>query len=196
MRLKKDLSGLSSVLVWEVTLVAPQQARAMKPEQRLIILGLLALVDKHSLLLGALQSHPRGSWGDECSTTLQTCSCPPGLLGFSLSDDRLKEDECIWSDGEVMVCDTLLPFFCQQYWWIHLLIHAWMFMCASFHLSSSLSHFYRLCGIDWFFTLSRDWEGRERRCWASVDYYFSQSVWHEWSLRSCDHKPGGRFVLK
>lgn len=84
--------------------------------------------------------------------------------------------------------DSLFPF-CQQYWWVHLLIHAWMFMCASFHLSSSLSHFYRLCGIDWFFTLSRDWEGRERRCWASVHYYFSQSVWHEWSLRSCDHKP-------
>lgn len=83
---------------------------------------------------------------------------------------------------------TVSSLFCQQYWWIDLLIHARMFMRASFHLSSSLSCFYRLCGIDWFFTRSRDWEGRGRRCWASVHYYFSQSVWHKWSLRLCDHK--------
>lgn len=44
---KKTHSGLGSVLVWEVTLVAPQQARAMIPEQRLIMLSLLALADKH-----------------------------------------------------------------------------------------------------------------------------------------------------
>lgn len=75
----------------------------------------------------------------------------------------------------------------QQYWWIHLLIQARMLMHASFHLSSSLSSFYRLCGIDCLFAPGRDWKRRERRRPTFVHYYFSQSGRGERSLGSCDH---------
>lgn len=39
-----------------------------------------------------------GDYSDGCSITLQACSCPLGLLGFPLSEERF-ERECIWSDS-------------------------------------------------------------------------------------------------
>lgn len=145
-----------------------------------------------SQLLSILQLHPGKCWedvSDGCSMTLQAWSCPLGLFGSSLSDDRLKENKCIWSDG--VWHSQSLPFS--------------SFKCLMFRMSALLMDTcsYAYMGVyalivslvqrsvqflqALFFTPSTDFR-RKGQSWTFVLFIFFSACLPWVVIEFCDHK--------